>query len=294
MGLRPEAERGPRRAGHARQRRGETGEEVRRQVRGRKAPSWGGGDHVPELVPDSPSAGPRVRPGSSPEPVPDRPLEPVPDPHPVPVPDPPRAGPCSGAPRAAQDKSLSSQLGYTRLYRLGGAPISGDARDRAPGPALRSALLPAAVPEPWPWPRRGAPARSQSLDWSGRAGVRQSEPPSLHSPPANTRLTTRPPLALAHTRSARARCRLGILSKFPARACFPTLRSLRSCQSSSKAWVYFRKCPRTRPPSPPNRPTNGFNLPYNHWSNDLQALQVACAPDWVTCWLLLWLTPTSH
>lgn len=155
MGLWPEAERGPRRAGHARQRRGETGEEVRRQVRGRKAPSWGGGYHVPELVLDSPSAGPRVRPGSSPI-LPDRPLEPVPDP--------PGAGLCSGAHRAAQDKSLSSQLGYTRLYRLGGAPISGDARDRAPGPALRSALLPAAVPEPWPWPRRGAPARSQSLD----------------------------------------------------------------------------------------------------------------------------------
>lgn len=126
----------------------------------------GGGEthHVPELVPDSPSAGPRVRPGSFPEPVPDRPLEPVPDPPRCPSQIPPRAGPCSGAPSAAQDKSLSSQLGYTRLYRLGGAPISGDARDRAPGPALRSALLPAAVPEPWPWPRRGAPARSQSLD----------------------------------------------------------------------------------------------------------------------------------
>lgn len=144
---------GPRRAGHARQRRGETGGEVWRQVRGCEAPSWGVGGPCPGARPRFPSA--RVPESSRilPEHIPDRPRSPPLMPS-EPVPDPPRsppgmppgagpgspgAGPCPGAPRAAQDKSLSSRLGYARLYRLGGAPIGGDARDPVPGPALRSA-----------------------------------------------------------------------------------------------------------------------------------------------------------
>ncbi|XP_021076474.1 basic proline-rich protein-like [Mus pahari] len=152
MGLRPDAERGsPESWTRPTKTRG--GREVWQQVRGREAPSWGGGDCVPELVPDSLQRGSPSPPGSSPEPVPDRPgsppripSEPVPDPPrslpgmpPEPAQDPPGAGPCPGAPRAAQDKSVPSRLGYARLYRLGGAPIGGDARDPAPGPALRSA-----------------------------------------------------------------------------------------------------------------------------------------------------------
>lgn len=144
---------GPRRAGHARQRRGETGEEVWRQVRGCEAPSWGVGGLCPGARPRFPSARvpessqilPGARPRSTPEPA-LMPSEPAPDPPRSPPgmppgagPGSPGAGPCPGAPRAAQDKSLSSRLGYARLYRLGGAPIGGDARDPAPGPALRSA-----------------------------------------------------------------------------------------------------------------------------------------------------------
>lgn len=44
--------------------------------------------------------------------------------------------------RPARHRTSPSRVGfgYARLYRLGGAPIGGDARDPAPGPALRSAL----------------------------------------------------------------------------------------------------------------------------------------------------------
>lgn len=64
---------GPRRGGHARQRRGETGEEVWWQVRGREAPSWGVGGLRPGARPRFPSA--RVPESSRilPEPISDRP-----------------------------------------------------------------------------------------------------------------------------------------------------------------------------------------------------------------------------
>lgn len=186
----------------------------------------GGGDRVQELVPDSPRAGPRVRPGSSPEPVPDRPPEPAPDP--------PGAGPCPGAPRAAQDKSLSSQLGYARLYRLGGAPIGGDARDRALGPALRSAPLRSRPPSPSLGPGLAVvrPLAPRAwIDLVALASGSRNRPASTARLPIPGSQPARPPLALAHTRTARARCRLGILSKFPARAC---LRLCGPCLAASQ------------------------------------------------------------
>lgn len=154
MGLRPDAERGsPESWTRPTKTRGDGRRGLAAGSRLRDAIMGGGGDCVPELVPDSLQRGSPRPPGSSPEHVPDRPRSPPLMPS-EPVRDLPRsppgmppgagpgspgAGPCPGAPRAAQDKSLSSRLGYARLYRLGGAPIGGDARDPAPGPALQSA-----------------------------------------------------------------------------------------------------------------------------------------------------------
>lgn len=145
---------GPRRAGHARQRRGEAGRSGGRFAAARRHHGGLGGGLRPGARPRFPSARvpessrilPGARPRSTPEPA-QNPLgacprsspEPARDAPPEPAQDPPGAGPCPRAPRAAQDKSVSSRLGYARLYRLGGAPIGRDARDPALGPALRSA-----------------------------------------------------------------------------------------------------------------------------------------------------------
>lgn len=206
---------GPRRGGHARQRRGETGEEVWREVRGREAPSWGVGGLRPGARPRFPSArvpeSSRILPGARPRSTPEsaqnpRSLSPIfsgarPGCPPEPARDPPGAGPCPGAPRAAQDKSLSHRLGYARLYRLGGAPIGGthETRRRVP----RSDPLPAAVPAlrlapgrrprasalASPWCARSLP--EPGLIWSRwRQAVGTAQPPQpacqypAHNPPA--------------------------------------------------------------------------------------------------------------
>lgn len=145
---------GPRRTGHARQRRGEAGRSGGRFAAARRHHGGGGGlrpgarprfpsARVPRVLPDPPRSPSQIDPRARPESP--RSLSPILPRSPPGMPpgarpgSPPGAGPCPGAPRAAQDKSVSSRLGYARLYRLGGAPIRRDARDPAPGPVLRSA-----------------------------------------------------------------------------------------------------------------------------------------------------------
>lgn len=156
------------------------------------------------------------------------------------------------------------QRGRTRPGAGSRAPLCS-----APGRRPRALALAS------PWCARSLP--EPGLIWSRwRQAVGTAQPPQpacqypAHNPPA-----ARPRSHAHRARPLPPRDPLQI----PGPRLLPTLRSLPSCQSSSKAWVCFRKCSRTRPPSPPIRPTNGFNLPYNHWSNDLQALQVACAPN---------------
>lgn len=230
MGLRPDAERGPRRAGHARQRRGETGEEVRRQVRGRKAPSWGGGgtasrsssqippERVPESAPDPPRSPSRIAPRSPPR----IPLELVP----VPV-RPARR-------RTSPSRVSSGTLGFTgsaarpsagthetgRRVPRSAPLLSAPLRSRPPSPSLGPGLAVVRPLAPRAW-----------IDLVALASGSRNRPASTARLPIPGSQPARPPLALAHTRTARARCRLGILSKFPARAC---LRLCGPCLAASQ------------------------------------------------------------
>lgn len=207
---------GPRRAGHARQRRGETGEEVWRQVRGCETPSWGVGGLCPGARPRFPSArvpetsrilpGARPRstpepapnalgacPGSSPKPTRDAPPEPALDPLElvlVPV-------------RPARHRTSPSRVGSGTLGFTGSAarPSAGthETRRRVPRsnplpvtvPALCLALgrRPRASALASPWCARSLP--EPGLIWSRwRQAVGTAQPPQpacqypAHNPPA--------------------------------------------------------------------------------------------------------------
>lgn len=207
---------GPRRTGHARQRRGEAGRSGGRFAAARRH-HGGGGDCVPELVPDflqrgspessrilpgarprstpepaqnplgaCPRSSPGARPGCPPEPAQDPPLELVP----VPV-------------RPARHRTSLSRVGSGTLGFTGSAarPSAGTHETRRRVPC--SDPLPAAVPAlclaPGRRPRASAPASpwcarslpEPGLIWSRwRQAVGTAQPPQpacqypAHNPPA--------------------------------------------------------------------------------------------------------------
>lgn len=160
-----------------------------------------GGVHVPDLVPDSPSAGPRVHPGSSPEPVPDRPLEPVPGPprcpsriplEPVPVPVHPVRR------RTSPSRVSSGTLGFTGSAALPSAgthetgrrvPRSAPLCSRPPSPSLGPGLPVVRPLAPRAWidlvalasGSRNRPASTARLPIPGSQPARRS--PSLTRAP---------------------------------------------------------------------------------------------------------------
>lgn len=233
---------------------------------GRGTATRGSPQIPPARVPDPP----RIAPGAGPA-------------SPRALPDPPGAGPCPGAPREAHDKSLSSQPRYARLYRLGGAPIGGDARDRAPGPALRSAPCRCPRASALASPCCGRSLPEPGLIWSRwRQAVGTAQPPQ----PACQYPAHYPPAARPRSHAHRARPlppRDPLQIPGPRGPCFRLCGPCLAASQVPKPVFIFGNVLEHDHRAHSIFPQTPFNGPTITDPSDLQALQVAYVPNWVTC-----------